>query len=110
MFFCRAGISVASILADGSISACPNLRDNFIQGNIYQDNFRDVWENRYGIFRDRRWTKTGICADCKSYKYCQGNGMHLRNDKNGELLFCHLKRIEEGERIINEKYEAVETV
>ena len=110
MFFCRAGINVASILADGSISACPNLRDNFIQGNIYRDNFRDVWENRYGIFRDRRWTKTGICADCKSYKYCQGNGMHLRNDKNGELLFCHLKRIEEGERIINEKCEAVETV
>lgn len=110
MFFCRAGINVASILADGSISACPNLRDNFIQGNIYRDNFRNVWENRYGIFRDRRWTKTGICADCKSYKYCQGNGMHLRNDKNGELLFCHLKRIEEGERIINEKYEAVETV
>ena len=110
MFFCRAGINVASILADGSISACPNLRDNFIQGNIYRDNFRDVWENRYSIFRNRRWTKTGICADCKSYKYCQGNGMHLRNDKNGELLFCHLKRIEEGERIINEKYEAVETV
>ena len=110
MFFCRAGINVASILADGSISACPNLRDNFIQGNIYRDNFRDVWENRYGIFRDRRWTKTGICADCKSYKYCQGNGMHLRNDKNGELLFCHLKRIEEGERIINEKCETVETV
>ena len=110
MFFCRAGINVASILADGSISACPNLRDNFIQGNIYQDNFRDVWENRYGIFRDRRWTKTGICADCKSYKYCQGNGMHLRNDKNGELLFCHLKRIEEEESIINEKCEAVETV
>ncbi len=110
MFFCRAGISVASILADGSISACPNLRDNFIQGNIYRDNFRDVWENRYSIFRDRRWTKTGICADCKSYKYCQGNGMHLRNDKNGELLFCHLKRIEEGERIINEKCEAVEMV
>ena len=27
-FFCRAGINVASILIDGSISACPNLRDN----------------------------------------------------------------------------------
>lgn len=25
-FFCRAGINVASILVDGSISACPNLR------------------------------------------------------------------------------------
>ncbi|MFV0267033.1 MAG: TIGR04133 family radical SAM/SPASM protein, partial [Draconibacterium sp.] len=31
LFFCRAGINVASVLIDGSISACPNLRSNFIQ-------------------------------------------------------------------------------
>lgn len=96
-FFCRAGINIASILVDGSISACPNLRDNFIQGNIYKDSFRDVWENRYSIFRDRKWTKTGLCADCNFFKYCEGNGMHLRDEKTGELMFCHLKRIEEGE-------------
>lgn len=99
LFHCKAGINVASVLVDGSISACPDLRSNFIQGNIYKDNFRDVWENRYQIFRDKSWTKTGVCKDCKSYKYCQGNGMHLRNEESGELLFCHLKRIEEGEQI-----------
>jgi radical SAM enzyme (rSAM/lipoprotein system) len=97
-FICRAGINIASVLADGSISACPNLRENFIQGNIYKDNFADVWQNRYQVFRDKSWTKTGICTDCSFYKYCEGNGMHLRNEKTGELLFCHLKRIEEGSR------------
>lgn len=96
-FFCSAGINVASILADGSISACPNLREKYIQGNIYKDNFAEVWQNRYSVFRDKSWTKTGICADCEFYKYCEGNGMHLRDEKTGELLFCHLKRIEEGE-------------
>jgi radical SAM enzyme (rSAM/lipoprotein system) len=95
-FVCRAGINVASVLADGSISACPNLRENFIQGNIYKDNFAEVWQNRYQVFRDKSWTKTGICADCLFYKYCEGNGMHLRNEKTGELMFCHLERIEEG--------------
>lgn len=99
-FICRAGINIASILADGSISACPNLRENFIQGNIYQDNFKDIWENKYQIFRDKSWTKTGICADCDFYKYCEGNGMHLRDEKTGELLFCHLKRIEAGEKVL----------
>jgi len=98
-FICRAGINIASILADGSISACPNLRENFIQGNIYQDNFKKIWETKYTVFRDKSWTKTGICADCEHYKYCEGNGMHLRDEKTGELLFCHLKRIEEGEKI-----------
>lgn len=96
-FFCHAGISVGSVLVDGSISACPNLRSNFIQGNIYKDDFMEVWNKRYQPFRDRSWTKQGECADCKYFRYCQGNGMHLR-DEEGNLLFCHLKRIQEGER------------
>lgn len=96
-FFCQAGIAVGSVLVDGSISACPNLRSNFIQGNIYKDNFIDVWNERYLPFRDRSWTKKGECADCKYFRYCQGNGMHLR-DEEGNLLFCHLKRIQEGEK------------
>jgi radical SAM enzyme (rSAM/lipoprotein system) len=96
-FFCRAGINVASILADGSISACPNLRGNFIQGNIYRDNFSEVWQSRFKIFRSRTWTKTGICAACEFFKYCDGNGMHLRKENTGELLFCHLQRIIEAE-------------
>lgn len=96
-FFCRAGINVASVLADGSISACPNLRDNFIQGNIYKDNMADVWLNRYQMFRDRSWTRTGECSTCEFYKFCEGNGLHLKNEKTGELLFCHLHRLQESE-------------
>ncbi|MEZ5069931.1 MAG: TIGR04133 family radical SAM/SPASM protein [Bacteroidales bacterium] len=96
-FHCRAGINVASVLCDGSISACPNLRANYIQGNIHRDNFREVWETRFQRHRDRSWTRTGICAQCKHYKDCQGNGLHLRDEKTGELLFCHLQRLREGE-------------
>lgn len=99
LFFCRAGINVASVLIDGSISACPNLRENFSQGNIYQNSFKAIWENEYSIFRDRSWMKTGECSDCSSFKYCEGNGMHLRDEKTGKLLFCHLNRIKEGEKV-----------
>lgn len=94
-FFCRAGINIGSVLVDGSISSCPNLRANFAQGNIYKDDFIDIWNNAYQLFRNRNWMKTGICADCKDWQYCQGNGMHLRN-KDGKLLFCHLKRLQES--------------
>lgn len=97
-YFCRAGVRVGSVLVDGSISACPNLRSNFTQGNIYKDSFWDVWSNRYQPFRDRKWMKQDECADCKYFRYCEGNGMHLR-DENGKLLFCHLNRIKEGEGI-----------
>ena len=97
-YFCHAGINIASVLVDGSISACPNLRSNFTQGNIYKDSFWDIWSNRYQPFRDRKWMRQGECKDCKYFRYCEGNGMHLR-DENGELLFCHLKRIKEGETL-----------
>lgn len=91
-YSCNAGISVASVLADGSISACPSIRSNFHQGNIYKDNFMEVWEKRFQVFRDRKWARKGECADCSFFRYCEGNGMHLHNDE-GELLFCHQKRI-----------------
>ena len=92
-FFCRAGIHVASVLVDGSISACPSLRADYIQGNIYKDDFWEVWNKRYQIMRYRSWTKTGICEKCKSFKYCEGNGLHLREQTNDKLLFCHLEMI-----------------
>ena len=92
-FFCRAGIHVGSVLVDGSISACPSMRGDYIQGNIYQDDFWTVWNDRYQIMRDRSWTKNGICANCKDYKYCEGNGLHLREQKNDKLLRCHLEMI-----------------
>ena len=97
-FFCRAGINVGSVLANGDISACPSLRGDYIQGNIYKDDFWTVWNSRYQIMRDRSWTKTGKCASCKAYKYCQGNGLHLRDQQTGELLQCHLEMM--GKKLI----------
>ena len=94
LFACQAGINVGSVLIDGSISACPSIRADYHQGNIYRDNFMDAWEQRFAPYRDREWMRTGECADCQYFRYCLGNGMHLR-DGNGKLLFCHLKRLEE---------------
>lgn len=91
-YSCNAGISVGSVLVDGSISACPSIRSNFHQGNIYQDDFMEVWNNRFQSFRNREWMKKGECADCDLFRYCEGNGMHLHDEK-GDLLFCHHKRI-----------------
>lgn len=90
-FECNAGVSVASVLLDGGIGACPSIRADYRQGNIYEDDFWDVWENRYEQYRNHDWMKTGICADCKVWRYCVGNGMHLR-DSSGKIMHCHLKK------------------
>ena len=94
-FSCQAGITVGSVMADGSIAACASIRADYHQGNIYEDDFMEVWENRYAPYRNREWMRNGECKDCKYFRYCQGNGMHLR-DANGELLLCHLKRLQQA--------------
>lgn len=87
-YMCTAGISVASIRVNGDISGCTSVRGNYTQGNIYQDRFWDVWQNRFQPFRNREWTKSAECADCKVWEFCRGGGMHLRDDE-GKLMYCH---------------------
>jgi len=93
-FFCRAGINIGSILIDGSISACPNIDRTFSQGNIYTDNFSEIWETKYQAFRDRNWTRTGKCENCTDYADCQGNGLHYWHGSKENAIICHNEKIE----------------
>lgn len=91
-YSCRAGLTVASVLSDGGISGCLSIRSNYRQGNIYEDKFWDVWNSRFEVYRHREWMHKGQCDGCEVFKYCQGNGMHLR-DEQGDLLLCHYKKL-----------------
>ena len=93
LFACQAGVTVGSVMADGAIAACASIRADYNQGNIYRDDFMEVWEHRYAAYRQREWMRNGECDGCKYFRYCQGNGMHLR-DGDGRLLLCHLHRLE----------------
>ena len=93
LYQCAAGISVASILIDGSISACTSVRGKYYQGNIYKDSFWRVWEEEFKPYRNRDWMrKMEPCKDCKAFAFCEGNGMHLRRE-DGSLMLCHLQRL-----------------
>ena len=92
LFACHAGVTVGSVLADGAISACTSIRSDYHQGNIYEDDFMDVWETRFHPYRRREWMRRDECASCEYFRYCEGGGMHLR-DGEGKLLLCHLKRL-----------------
>ncbi len=88
-FFCRAGIHIGSILADGGISACPNIDRNLVQGNIYQEDFNEIWEKRFLPFRNRTWTKIHECSGCNQYRYCEGNGMHWWDWEGKQMHGCN---------------------
>ena len=96
LFHCAAGVSVASILIDGSISACTSVRGKYYQGNIYRDDFWDVWQHRFEPYRNRSWMrKQEPCDQCKVWRYCEGSGMHLRRE-DGSLMLCHYQAVNEA--------------
>ncbi|MBQ9539090.1 MAG: TIGR04133 family radical SAM/SPASM protein [Treponema sp.] len=97
LFFCRSGINIGSVMCDGSITGCLSVRSpDFIQGNIYEEefDFMTVWNRRFKTMRDRSWAKTGGCSGCKSWKWCEGNGLHLHDDCQSGSVRCNLRLLE----------------
>ena len=88
-FVCGAGLFIGSILANGDICVCPNVRrKELVQGNIKTDSFVDVWENRFEQFRGKRITTNSKCKKCKSYKYCRGDSFHTWNYDDKKPNMC----------------------
>jgi radical SAM protein with 4Fe4S-binding SPASM domain len=97
---CRAGITTGGIRANGTIGACPELGDGFAQGHIRTERFRDVWETRYQVFRQRDWTKRGLCAGCEHHPRCNGGSLHLYPTPEAELLRCLYWMAREAEGVV----------
>lgn len=90
-FFCRAGVNIASILSDGTITGCSNNGESFYEGNILTDDLLYVWNNRFTKFRDKSWLKEKICDNCRHLKNCRGSSIHLWDLKNDAPYFCYLR-------------------
>lgn len=96
-FFCTTGITVASILYDGRISACPHIPLTLsVQGSALEERFSDVWENRFKVFRDKNWLKHGKCKGCEEWDLCKGGPLHYR-DENGVMKKCLYDEIREAD-------------
>jgi radical SAM protein with 4Fe4S-binding SPASM domain len=95
-YFCRAGISIGSVLVDGTISACPNISRALAQGNVRVDDLRSVWDGRFAKYRDRAWMRKGPCAACVEWRRCLGNSMHLWDEESGHTCLCHRAAVRDG--------------
>ena len=91
-FFCRAGVNIASILCDGTITGCTNNDPTFYQGNILEDDLGDVWENRFQDYRRRDWLADTVCNGCDELKSCQGGSIHLWRLGDRAPRFCYVKK------------------
>lgn len=89
-FSCVTGIYVASILSNGDIFVCPNVarRKELIQGNIKNDSFIEVWENKFKQFRNENRTMGSKCKECSNWKFCLGDSFHTFDFDKMEPRFC----------------------
>lgn len=97
-FYCRTGITVASILYNGDLYVCPNVPrvKNLIQGNIRTNRFKDVWDNKYIEFRKIDRSKCEMCDTCKYWDYCLGGAYHTWNFEENTQNRCIYHLLEEN--------------
>jgi len=89
-FQCGAGTMVASVMANGNIGACLDIerREDLVQGNIYQDDFIDIWENRFEAFRRNRAEHSIACKNCEYSDVCMGDSAHTWDYDADEPRYC----------------------
>lgn len=77
-FLCNAGIYTASIMANGDIGACLDIerRPELIQGNILRDRLKDVWEQKFAVFRADLSDLSETCRACPQSEFCHGGAHH----------------------------------
>ena len=93
-FFCRAGINIAAVLCDGTITGCTNNHSSFFQGNVLTDNLGQVWEDRFQDYRKRDWVRTGtVCSSCGEVRQCNGGSIHLWRKGDSAPAFCYVKPV-----------------
>lgn len=93
LFCCATGISTASILHNGDIFVCPNVtrRPELIQGNVRQDDFYQIWQDKFKIFRQSNRTSCSTCNKCSFWTECRGGPFHLWDFDKNKPKICHLE-------------------
>jgi len=87
-FFCGAGVTGAVVHAGGAVNGCVFVGPGFVQGTVRERRFSDIWNSEFRVFRDRRWTKQGLCSECREYRDCQGGCLLWRDSPRGGPCAC----------------------
>ena len=89
-WLCNAGIYTVSIMSNGDIGACLDIerRPETIQGNIRESRLKDVWENRFELFRKDLAAESDYCRGCRHADHCRGDARHSWNYDRNTPMIC----------------------
>ena len=94
--YCASGVGIGSILYDGAVTGCPSVSRRFVEGDLREASFLDIWERGFARFREgRRALAPASCGTCRHWELCEGGGCHLFDPADASIETCGLKRIGE---------------
>ncbi|MCP4543165.1 MAG: radical SAM protein [Chloroflexi bacterium] len=97
LHYCGAGILVGSILYNGDVIGCPSMSRTFVEGNVKEVSFVDIWQRGFGLYRQgRRALFAEQCGDCEHWVLCEGGGLHLLQQSGVPEDQCSLRKVSQG--------------
>lgn len=96
---CAAGIEWAGILHDGAVVGATHISRDYIEGNVREESFIDIWENRFYQYREgRKELFAPYCKDCEHWDLCEGGGFHMISRYKYGIDKCAYFKLKEGEK------------
>ena len=103
---CIGGIRHFGIQSNGNVKGCLSLQDDFIEGNIREKSFREIWKDKNSFSYSRKFNKKmlkGICKTCDKAlsDECKGGCRDFAHSATGSMFntpFC-LHNIEQNDNI-----------
>lgn len=84
---CYAGTRVAGVESNGDIKGCLSMQEEFVEGNIRDSSFTEIWNNPQGFLYNRRFTREtagGACRECRYLPLCRGGCATTSVSASGE--------------------------
>lgn len=72
---CYAGVRIAGIESNGDVKGCLSMPEEFVEGNVRDSSFTEIWNNPDGFAYNRKFTREtadGACRQCRYLTLCRG--------------------------------------
>jgi radical SAM protein with 4Fe4S-binding SPASM domain len=94
LHYCGAGIEWGAILYDGAVVGSTNISRKYIEGNIRDNSFISIWENRFYNYRKgREKLFEPYCKECQDWILCRGGGFHFLDENRDYNELCNYKKL-----------------
>lgn len=90
---CYAGVLAVGIESNGNVKGCLSMPPLFVEGNIRERSFHDIWHDKKAFAYNRRHSPEnllGACHDCNMNEYCRGGckSMGAKSYSSFEYPYC----------------------